>query len=159
MSTKEILKFNSLLEELLEKLITKFQNDKLKSYRRFFLMMKNVQPKMPANLFMSGCINYRNEIKSRDENFFITSSDIKEKSKYFGNFTEDCGIESYWSELSIQTKNAIWDYIQTLFVLGEIIINKNQELFKKYNNMYLSEYKNDIISINNSEDLLKKLNS
>ena len=159
MSTKEILKFNSLLEELLEKLITKFQNDKLKSYRRFFLMMKNVQPKMSANLFMSGCINYRNEIKSRDENFFITSSDIKEKSKYFGNFTEDCGIESYWSELSIQTKNAIWDYIQTLFVLGEIIINKNQELFKKYNNMYLSEYKNDIISINNSEDLLKKLNS
>lgn len=159
MSTKEISKFNSLLEELLQKLIAKFQNDKLKSYRRFFLMMKNVQPKMPANLFMSGCINYRNEIKSRDENFFITSSDIKEKSKYFGNFTEDCGIESYWSELSIQTKNAIWDYIQTLFVLGEIIINKDQELFKKYNNMYLSEYKNDIISINTSEDLLKKLNS
>ncbi len=159
MSTKEISKFNSLLEELLEKLIAKFQNHKLKSYRRFFLMMKNVQPKMPANLFMSGCINYRNEITSRDENFFITSSDIKEKSKYFGNFTEDCGIESYWSELSIQTKTAIWDYIQTLFVLGEIIINKDQELFKKYNNMYLSEYKNDIMSINTSDDLLKKLNS
>ena len=159
MSVTEVKKFNILFEELLEKMITKFQNEKLKSYRRFFIMMKTVSPSTPVNIFMSGCINYKEQIKSRDENFFINSSDIKEKSKYFGNFTEDCGISDYWSTLSIQTKTSIWEYIQTLFVLGEIIIKKESNSFEKYNKMYLKDFKEDLKNINNSEDLLKKLNS
>lgn len=159
MSLKEVTKFNSLLEELLDKMIAKFQNDKLKSYRRFFILMKTMKPKTPVNLFMAGCVNYRDQIKTRDEAFFLTSSEIQEKSKCFGNFTEDCGISSYWSELTDSTKCAIWEYIQTLFVLGEIIINKDKTMFQKYNKLYLSDFKDDIANINNSEVLLKKLNS
>lgn len=159
MSSKEVTKFNSLLEELLDKMIAKFQNDKLRSYRRFFILMKTVKTKTPVNLFMSGCVNYRDQIKTRDEAFFLTSSEIQEKSKYFGNFTEDCGLSSYWSELTDSTKYAIWEYIQTLFVLGEIIINKDKTLFEKYNKLYLSDFKDDIVNINNSDVLIKKLNS
>jgi len=159
MSSKEVTKFNSLLEELLDKMIAKFQNYKLMSYRRFFILMKTMKPKTPVNLFMSGCVNYKDQIKTRDEAFFLTSSEIQEKSKYFGNFTEDCGLSSYWSELSDSTKNAIWEYIQTLFVLGEIIINKDKNMFEKYNKFYLSDFKDDIVNINNSDVLLKKLNS
>lgn len=159
MSSKEITKFNSLLEELLDKMISKFQNEKLKSYRRFFILMKTVQPKTPVNIFMAGCVNYKDQISTRDDVFFTTNSEIKEKSKYFGNFTDDCGLSSYWDELTDRTKCAIWEYIQTLFVLGEIIINKDKTLFKKYNNMYLSDFKDDIVNISNSTDLLEKLNS
>lgn len=159
MSSKEILKFNSLLEELLDKMISKFQNEKLKSYRRFFIMMKSIQPRTPVNIFMSGCVDYKHQISTRDDIFFMTNSDIKEKSKYFGNFTDDCGLSSYWNQLSDKTKNAIWEYIQTLFVLGEIIINKDPVLFDKYNAMYIKDFKDDIVNINNSDDLLKKLNS
>lgn len=159
MSSKEVSKFNSLLEELLDKMIVKFQNDKLRSYRRFFILMKTMKPKTSVNLFMSGCVNYKDQIKTRDEAFFLTSSEIQEKSKYFGNFTEDCGLSSYWSELSDSTKSAIWEYIQTLFVLGEIIINKDKNMFEKYNKFYLSDFKDDIVNINNSDVLLKKLNS
>ena len=159
MSSKEVTKFNNLLEELLDKMIAKFQNDKLMSYRRFFILMKTMKPKTPVNLFMSGCVNYKDQIKTRNEDFFLTSSEIQEKSKYFGNFTEDCGLSSYWSELTDSTKCAIWEYIQTLFVLGEIIINKDKIMFERYNKFYLSDFKDDIVNINNSNVLLKKLNS
>ena len=159
MSTKEIAKFNMLFEELLDKMVDKFQNDKLRSYRRFFIMMKTTTPKTPVNIFMSGCVQYKYQIKNRDEKFFLQDDVIKEKSKYFGNFTEDCGISDYWTSLSVKTQTAIWEYIQSLFVLGEIIINKNTDLFEKYNKMYLSDFRHDIKNINNSNDLLKKLNS
>ena len=52
MSSKEVTKFNILLEELLDKMIAKFQNDKLRSYRRFFILMKTVKSKTPVNLFV-----------------------------------------------------------------------------------------------------------
>jgi len=154
-----VKKFNDLFEELLEKMISKFENEKLKSYRKFFIVTKTVSPSTPVNIFMSGCVNYKEQIKTRNDNFFITSDEIKEKSKYFGNFTEDCGIADYWSQLSDTTKTAIWDYIQSLFVLGEIIVNKDSKTFEKYNKMYLKDFKDDIKNINNSKDLLKKLNS
>ena len=159
MSIKEINKFNMLFEELLDKMVDKFQNDKLRSYRRFFIMMKSTMPKTPVNIFMSSCVQYKHHIRNRDDKFFLQDDTIKEKSKYFGNFTEDCGISDYWTSLSSKTQTSIWDYIQSLFVLGEIIINKNTELFEKYNKMYLSDFRNDIKNINNSNDLLKKLNS
>lgn len=155
----DVSKFNDLFEELLEKLISKFQNEKLKSYRKFFIMTKTVSPSVPVNIFMSGCVNYKEQIKTRNDKFFITSEEIKEKSKYFGNFTEDCGISDYWDKLSDNTKTAIWDYIQSLFVLGEIIVNKDSKTFEKYNKMYLKDFKDDLKNINNSNDLLKKLNS
>ena len=159
MSQTEVGKFNMLFEELLEKMISKFNNDKLKSYRRLFIMMKTATPKTPVNLFMSGCVGYKQQIKLRDDKFFMNSKEINEKSKYFGNFTEDCGISEYWTSLSPATQTAIWEYIQSLFVLGEIIINKNSELFEKYNKMYLKDFKDDLKNINNSKQLLEKINS
>ena len=65
-------------------------------------------------------------------------------------------------KLSKNTKKAVWDYIQSLFVLGEIIINNNNDLFNKYNNLYLTDYKKEINNLHSSKfsmDFLKKLNS
>ncbi len=159
MSKKEIEKFNMLFEELLDKMVEKFKNKKLNSYRRFFILMKTTMPKVPVNIFMSGCIAYKDKIKSRDVNFFLEDDTIYQKTKYFGNFTKDCGVGDYWSSMSLSTQSAIWDYIQSLFVLGEIIINNNKDLFEKYNKFYLSDFKDDINNINNSSLLLTKLNS
>lgn len=155
----QIKKFNFLLEELLDKLVEKFNNNKLKSYRRFFIFMKTASPKTPVNIFMSGCINYKEHIKNRDDVFFLTNETIKEKSKVFGNFTEDCGISEYWNVLSNKTKNSIWEYIQSLFVLGEIIINDDNQLFEKYMNKYVTDFRNDILNISDEQTLLDKINS
>tara|TARA_Y100000741_G_C18262025_1_gene560824 strand:- start:345 stop:830 length:486 start_codon:yes stop_codon:yes gene_type:complete len=160
--TKEIIKFNDLFEEFLEKIITAFPNDKLKTYRRGFLLLKTTSPTIPVNLFMAGCINFKKEIIARDDVFFLKNNNIQEKAKMFGNFTDDCGLDTYWNELSKTTKKAVWDYIQSLFVLGEIIVNDNNDLFTKYTNLYVTDYKKEINNLHSSNfsiDFLKKLNS
>jgi hypothetical protein len=161
MST-EVTKFNVLFEEFLEKIITAFPNDKLKTYRRGFLLLKTTSVSVPVNLFMAGCINYKKEIIARNETFFLKDKIISEKAGIFGNFTEDCGLDSYWNELSAATKKAVWDYVQSLFVLGEIIVNKNSDMFKKYNSLYMSDYKKEIGDLHTKDfsvDFLTKLNS
>ena len=87
---------------------------------------------------------------------------IKQKANMFGNFTDDCGLDCYWNELSANTKRAVWDYVQSLFVLGEIIIGKNKELFDKYSKLYISDYKKEINDLHTSTfsiNFLTKLNS
>jgi hypothetical protein len=161
MMKKEIEKFNLLLSEFLEKIISKFEAPKLKTYRRAFMMLKETYPETPVNLFMVGCINYKSEILNRNDAFFFKDEKIKENVKKFGNFSQDCGLDVYWNELTPNTKKAIWDYIQSLFVLGEIIINNNTETFNKYNALYASDYKNELENFQNvfSKNFLNKLNS
>ena len=160
--TSEIKKFNALLEEFLEKLISKFQSPKLKTYRRSFIMLKSTSPQTPVNLFMAGCINYKTEIITRNDGFFMKDKDVTEKAKMFGNFTDDCGLDSYWNELTPTTKTAIWDYVQSLFVLAEIIVNKNKDVYAKYSNIYAADYKKEINNLHNNDfsvDFLEKINS
>jgi hypothetical protein len=146
---KEIETFNKLFEEFLEKIISKFDVPKIKTYRKLFVIMKEMSPETPVNIFMAGCINYKDEIKNRNETFFLKDKKINEQVKNFGNFTEDCGLDAYWNELTPKTKKAIWDYVQSLFVLGEIVVNNNKELFDKYNELYASDYKDEIENFKN----------
>jgi hypothetical protein len=162
MVSAEVTKFNKLLEEFLEKLISKFDGERLKTYRRSFIMLKETSPSVPVNLFMAGCINYKKEITTRNDLFFLRDEQMVERAKLFGNFTDDCGLDSYWDTLTPKTKTAIWDYIQSLFVLAEIIVNKNQDTYAKYKNLYATDYKQEINNLNNdkfSVDFLNKINS
>jgi hypothetical protein len=159
MST-ELEKFNKLFEEFLEKIISKFPYARLKTYYKCFKILKTSSPSSPVNLFMAGCVDYKTQIKQRDDVFFLKDPLVNSRAKNFGNFTEDCGLDKYWGELSASTKKAIWDYIQSLFILGEIIVNKDKELFNKYNNMYASDYKTEISNLhtdNFSVEFLEKI--
>lgn len=160
MSTKEIDNFNNLFEEFLQKIMSKFPYARLKTYHRGFKILRSSSPATPANLFMAGCIEYKTQIRQRDDNFFLKSKSVNDKARNFGNFTEDCGLDTYWNELTPTTKKAIWDYIQSLFVLGEIIVNKDKTLFDKYNSMYASDYKSEINNMhteNFSVEFLEKI--
>lgn len=160
MSTKEIDNFNKLFQEFLEKIMSKFPYTRLDTYYKGFKILKTTSPATPSNLFMAGCVEYKDQIKQRDDNFFLKSKSVNDRAKNFGNFTEDCGLDTYWNELTSTTKKAIWDYIQSLFVLGEIIVNKNKTLFDKYNNMYVSDYKSEINNLhteNFSVEFLEKI--
>jgi hypothetical protein len=158
---REIETFNKLFEEFLEKIIGQFDYPKLKTYRRAFILLKDASPQTPVNIFMTGCLNYKKEIKERNDTFFLKDEKIKENVKSFVNFSQDCGLDIYWKELSPATKKAIWDYIQSLFVLGEIIVNKDKKQFDKYNSMYVSEYREEILNLDKgfSSNFLNKLNS
>lgn len=151
MSTKEIDNFNKLFQEFLEKIISKFPYARLNAYYKGFKILKTTSPATPANLFMAGCIEYKTQIRQRDDNFFLKSKSVNDTARNFGNFTEDCGLDTYWNELTPTTKKAIWDYIQSLFVLGEIIVNKDKSLFSKYNSMYASDYKSEINNLHTED--------
>jgi hypothetical protein len=159
--SKDVVKFNKLLDEFLEKIVNQFDYPKLKTYRRAFLMLMETSPKTPVNLFMVSCIKYKQEIKDRNDTFFLKDETINETVKDFGNFTQDCGLDVYWLELSTTTKKSIWDYIQSLFILGEIIIKKDEKTFDKFNSIYFSEYKKEAENLNTgfSTNFLNKLNS
>lgn len=163
MSNPSVDKFNFLFNEFLDKIINTFPNSKLKSYKRGFLVLKLTSPTTPVNLFMAGCVQYKNEIKTRHESFFIKSGEVKTAVNNFGgNFTDDCGLAFYWDKFSETTKTAIWDYMQSLFMLGEIVINKNPSEFTRFSNLYSGDYKKEISELdgdNFSIEFLSKINS
>ena len=154
------IKFNNLLEEFIDKTINLYKSaPALKRYRIKFIFLKQAHPKMPAYLFMSGSLDYKEKIIARDEQFFLSNQQIKDKSEMYGNFTKDFGISEYWNEMSDSTKTAIWDYIQSLFVLGNIIIEQNKEAFNKIYGMYAKDYKAEFKNENFSDNFLQKINS
>jgi len=152
-------KFNSLFNEFIDKIITKFPNESLLNYKKAFVLVKIASPSSPANLFMAGCIDYKNEIKNRDEVFFINNESIKSK---ISSFSTDIGIAEHWKYLTDTTKTAVWDYIQSLFVLGEIIIKNDSTEFDKIRNSKIENYSKDISDFHKqkfSTEFLLKLNS
>ena len=154
-----IHKFNDLLSEFIDKIITKFPNESLLNYKKAFVLVKIASPASPANFFMAGCVDYKNEIKNRDELFFINDESIKSKISIFSN---DIGIANHWKDLTDNTKTAVWDYIQSLFVLGEIIIKNDSTEFDKIRNSNIENYSKDISDFHEqkfSTEFLSKLNS
>ena len=154
-----INKFNTLFNEFIDKIINKYNDPSLVEYKKAFVLLKITSPSTPASLFMAGCVDYKNEIKNRDEAFFINNQTIKNR---INNFSIDIGIYKYWNELSDNTKTAIWDYIQSLFLIGELIISKTPSEFNRIRNSNILDYKTEISDLHNkkfSTDFLTKLNS
>lgn len=154
-----INKFNFLFEEFINKIIHICPNDKITGYKKAFLILKMTSPSTPVSLLMSACIEYKDQIKNRDENFFINSKQVKES---VSNFSGDIGINENWNQFTDLTKIAIWDYIQSLFVLGELAIANNPKEFKKFNSLRSSNYKQEISNLHGDDfsvEFISKINS
>ena len=152
-------KFNNLFNEFTDKIINKYPEKSLVEYKKAFTLLNIASPSTPSSLFMAGCIDYKNQIKNRDELFFVNNVDIKHKIR---SFSIEIGINKYWNELSDNTKTAIWDYIQSLFLLGELIIKQNPTEFNRVRNCSVQDYKEEISNLKQkkfSTDFLTKLNS
>lgn len=136
-SKSVIVEFNKTLDEFINKLITQFpQEGKLKSYYSAFKVSKMYDNVMPLKIFMGGCLNYAEQIKSRDSNFFVNKKEFVSKLQECTSFSNDIGLVNYWEDLSMNSKNAIWDYVQTLFVMGEMYINKDTSIINSINSVY-----------------------
>lgn len=155
----EISRFNTLITEFTNKLSNFFDNEKLRKYVVYLKLIAKVYPEAPVNFFMSSCIKYRDQIQNRDDVFFLTDKSINSKALNYAKFTDQCGLSHYWDSLDDISKNSIWDYIQSLFVLGEIIINKDIEIFNKYNecNYNSKTVATDVTSGNFSMDFINNI--
>jgi hypothetical protein len=107
--------FNDLMEEFLNELVKTFPDEKaMKEYQESFEIGKMTSDRLPMKTFMAQMSEYSSYVTKRDEAFFL------EHEKDIPILVET-HLAKYWPDLSKNTKNVIWTYLNNLFVLGSLI--------------------------------------
>jgi len=104
-----------MMSQFLMELHKTFPEEKgLKKYISAFELLKETQPKKIVESFMENIAPYADKVSARDESFFLKDSTTIE-------FLKPLNITTCWPNASDGTKSAIWQYIQTLYMLGTTI--------------------------------------
>lgn len=110
-----ITAFNDMMGQFLMELHTTFPEEKgLKKYMTAYEMLRQTNPKKIVSGYMSNIGPYVEKISARDESFFLADADNIE-------FLKPLNITKCWPLASEGTKAAIWQYVQTLYMLGTTI--------------------------------------
>jgi len=124
MTTSYLSAFNNLILKFNDDLIIVFpeEND-FKVYRRGFDFLIKSNAKKVCNLFKIYTFNYRQKIIDKDESFFLKDASYNDVVN-----TKDDGIvliinklKNYWGDLSEENINKIWEYMNTLITLGDLV--------------------------------------
>ena len=108
--------FNDLMEQFIGELVKTFpEEESIKSYQESFEMARMANDRLPMNTFLQNVAPYASHIMSRDEAFFTEHADEID-------FLKETNMKKYWSNLSENTKGAIWQYLHTLYMLGSTIM-------------------------------------
>ena len=106
-----------MLENFLSELEKTFPNEKgVKKYRTSYELVRKANPRKCVESFMVACQPYNEKIMQKDEAFFVDESDKVA-------FLRDLNLREHWQnpKISENTRDAIWQYIQTLYILGTTI--------------------------------------
>jgi hypothetical protein len=105
--------FNELLLQFVDELSHTFpENTIVKTYRNTVNMLIKKDPGVCLETFMKNVKPHEELIRNRDERIY------EELSRSYG-ILKTLDLESMWkSELSDQSRSAIWQYVQGLYVLG-----------------------------------------
>jgi hypothetical protein len=107
--------FNEMMGQFLVELHKTFPEEKgLKKCLSAFDLMKETNPRLVVDGFMASVTPFADKISAKDDTFFINESKNLD-------FMKDVNLEKHWSSCSQNTKDAIWQYIQTLYMLGTTI--------------------------------------
>jgi len=124
MTTSYLSAFNNLILKFNDDLIVVFpeEND-FKVYRRGIEFLISSNAKKACNLFKIYTFNYRQKIIDRDVSFFLKDASYSDVVN-----TKDEGIvliinklKNYWGDLSVENQKKIWDYMNTLITLGDLV--------------------------------------
>ena len=125
MSNIYLTAFNNLVINFNEDLIKTFpdEND-FKVYKRGIEMLNSANAKKICQLFKNYSHFYRNNIINKDETFFLTTNyndvlDNVEKKEGVENIINKLKI--CWSELSTTNKEKIWEYLNSLIKLSDMV--------------------------------------
>lgn len=106
--------FNDMMGQFLVELSKAIPNEPgIKKFLTSFEMLRSTNPRAIVDAFMKGISPYSDQISNRDDALIATMSDVA--------YLKDLNFQTHWSSLSSNTKNAIWQYLQTLFMLGTTI--------------------------------------
>lgn len=106
--------WNEMLEQFLTELKHTFPEEKaIKKYYTSFELLKKTNPRKCVEGYMSEIGKYQEKIMNKDESFFLENED---------SLIKELNLKAHWTaDLSTKTKEAIWQYVQTLFILGTTI--------------------------------------
>ena len=105
--------FNDMLEQFLTELMGTFPEEKsIKKYHAGFDVLRKSNPKKVVEGFMATIGPVAQKIMNKDESILDDNLDI----------LDDLSIKKHWDGgISDNTKGAIWQYLQTLYMLGTTI--------------------------------------
>lgn len=105
--------FNSVMEEFLSELKETFPEEKkISVYLNSFQTMKKANPKKILELFMERAKPMSEFITQKNEQLFTQNEDI----------IPDVQLSKLWNDdLDDETKHAIWEYLNTLYIIGTTI--------------------------------------
>lgn len=109
--------FNDMMEQFLRELTQTFPEEKtIKKYAMSFDLVRKSNPRKCVESYMISMSPHSEHIMQKNEAFFLSNTDNVAMFK-------DINLPKYWNdpELSQGTKDAIWQYLQTLFILGTTI--------------------------------------
>ena len=107
--------FNDMMGQFLVELHKTFPEEKgIKKMMTSFDVLKSTNPRLVVDAFMKGVSPYADKISSKDETFLLKEIETID-------FLKDLNIKSYWERMSMNTRNATWQYLQTLYMLGTTI--------------------------------------
>lgn len=120
--------FNDMMGQFLTELYKTTEDKGIKKFITSFELLKQTNPKKCVEAFMKGIQPHADKISQRDETFIRDIQQIE--------FLKDLNIHEHWnSKLSENTKNAIWQYLQTLYMLGTTITSIPQETLSMIENI------------------------
>ena len=121
--------FNDMMGQFLVELHKTFPEEKgLKKYIAAFELIRDTNPKKIVNKFMTNITPHVDKISSRDESLFLEDSSELE-------FMQAINIKECWPKASDGTKDAIWQYLQTLYMLGTTITSIPAETLSMIENV------------------------
>lgn len=114
--------FNDMMQQFIDELVQTFPEEKgIKKYAATFDIMRKSNARKCVETFMTAISPYATRITGKDETFF--DEDLE--------FLKELNIKKHWTpELSNNTKEAIWQYLQTLYMLGMTITSIPDDALK-----------------------------
>ena len=105
--------FNDMMAQFLNELVLTFPEEKsIQKFQAGFEVARVATPRATLEGFMKSVGPHASKMMAKDESFFLEhSKDIE--------FLKEINLDKVWTpETSPQTKAAIWQYMQTLHILG-----------------------------------------
>ena len=74
-------------------------------------------------MFKVNTFNYRKQITNKDESFFLKDASYSDvvNTKDEGIILVINKLKNYWGDLSLENQKKIWEYMNTLIKLGDLV--------------------------------------
>lgn len=117
--------FNTYATEFLNRMVHTFPDEKkIQVYLFKFETLKLMNSRKPVEMFMDNIYPFGEQIMTHNEDFFKKDEFVNSAENISGKI----GLVDHWDSINDETKNAIWEYIKGLYILGMACLGKEEEL-------------------------------